>query len=548
MSTSIVLNDNTPTPAPTNGCCASITDQGSPAKISMSINGTAGTGTTNAGSLSTGVSRTTLYYIGVPGEYDGKQVASGTWTVTLHIGNSTITATLDSIYICQANSSGTSLGTIGSSTGIGQSLIKNTSYSFNVTGSAATFGTNEIPIISFQITVSSGLAVTIANTQTITSPTISTPPTQPVPPPDQRIDPLSNFNAHWYEWFLPQKKLPPTASTLPIQAPYQRFDPLTEWPLPPNFNPNWYEWFLPQKKLPPTASTLPIQAPYQRFDPLPDWTLTWQEWFLPRKLTWPSTILPPFPPLVIRNDFEEPGGIFRSVPPPYLAPVPGPVPPSHIIRSDFEQEGLVFKSRLPMMPPVPMHPLQSLILRSDFEEPARFFRVPLLAPPVPGGVPPARIIRFDHVQEAVLWIGKPMPVINPIPVAGGVIPAVIVSYPEGFPFGSSDRPFAGSSWKPTPLPVAPSARQGTLILFLRGPKGTLPVLQQSEPAYTTDSKQMFIGDTGTNICIGGIAAAAPAHTSSSGYPGEYFIDGSGNLYFCYALNSWVKFTGGSTAF
>jgi hypothetical protein len=78
----IVLNDSTPAVSPTSGCCASVSDNGAPVYIEMSVNGSAGSGTPSVGNSNTG---TAWYYVGVSGQYDGQTIQAGTWTVPFNV-------------------------------------------------------------------------------------------------------------------------------------------------------------------------------------------------------------------------------------------------------------------------------------------------------------------------------------------------------------------------------------------------------------------------------------------------------------------------------
>ena len=425
MSTSIVLNDSTPTPAPTNGCCASVTDisgVSSPVKLSMKLSGAAGSATSNL-VLQNSTNNTYLYYIGTSGDYDGTTIQGGTWTIPIKVSSLGSNPTVKSVFVCRANSSGTSLGTIGSTTGLSTALAVGVN-TFTVTGSSVTFSTGDVAIISFQMAASGPGTTVLTHDQTITAPT-STVATPLVPQPQ-----------------------------------------------------------------------------------------------------------------VISSSISEPGSFQKSAPLPFLKPAAGMVPQPHIKVSDFEQGGLFYRQRLPITPPAAMRPVQPFVLRSDDNQPGAFFRQPLLAPPKAGSVPQPHVFLWNEAFPGSFVKTPVLPVINPTRVAGGVPPPRFFEPPQPV--------FEGSFFAAKVLPLAPAARPGILILFYRGPKADLPILQKGEPAWCTDTNQMFVGDGYTNHFVGGMASSVPAHTGSSGYPGEYACDGT-NYYICYALNSWAR-VGVSTAF
>lgn len=84
------------------------------------------------------------------------------------------------------------------------------------------------------------------------------------------------------------------------------------------------------------------------------------------------------------------------------------------------------------------------------------------------------------------------------------------------------------------------ARQGNGALFQMF-AGTSPV-----------DTHVLIYDGAGNATDGGgppaIWVTAPAHHNSTGVAGQAAYDGSGNLYICYATNSWAKFAPTSTSF
>ena len=428
MSLSFVLNDSTPSPAPTNGCCAGVADISgavSPQKISMRLNGAVGSGTTTLNFVSS-TNNTYLYYIGTSGDLDGQTIGAGSWSVPVNVSTAASTVTVKSVYICRANSSGTSLGTIGNSTGLSTNLTAGV-HTFTVTGSQTTFATGDVVIVSFQMGASGTGNVLLTHDQTVTAPAT-------------------------------------------------------------------------------VAST---------------------------GIVWPRAL---------RFDEEPlPGVVYQTRLPPFLKPVAGPVPPPRILRFDEEPfPGLVLSARPPIPPFAPLHPLQPVIVRFDEESfPGAIFRSPLMAPPVPGPVPPPQVVRFDEEPfPGAIFKTPVMPVINPARIAGGVPPPRVYRFDE--------EPFAGAIFKSVIPPPGATAQPGVLILFYRGPKADLPILKKGEPGWCTDTNQLFVGDGFTNHFVGGMASLVPAHTSSPGYPGEYACDGT-NYYICYALNSWAK-VGVSPAF
>lgn len=53
------------------------------------------------------------------------------------------------------------------------------------------------------------------------------------------------------------------------------------------------------------------------------------------------------------------------------------------------------------------------------------------------------------------------------------------------------------------------------LKFRRGPEGTLPVLAVGEPAFTTDTKKLYIGDGTANNFIGPGGAGSNIHTAQA---------------------------------
>lgn len=167
----IVLNDNTPTPAPTNGCCASRSDttaSGGPVKISMQVNGT-GTSTVNILNLINQTDQTCLYYIGQSGDYDGQTIQAGTWTVPVHCTTVSGSPALVECWVMRADSSGNCIATIGNITGQSTALVVGIN-TFSISGSQVTFNTGDVVIISFQLSSSAAGTVRIVHDQTITAP------------------------------------------------------------------------------------------------------------------------------------------------------------------------------------------------------------------------------------------------------------------------------------------------------------------------------------------------------------------------------------------
>lgn len=189
--------------------------------------------------------------------------------------------------------------------------------------------------------------------------------------------------------------------------------------------------------------------------------------------------------------------------------VAGGVPPPQVVRSDFVEPGLIYVAR------------------------------PSAPHPIAGKPPSPYVLRSDSSQEAILWVGKPATVVNPVPIAGPVVQPRVISFPQGFPTGSPDKPFAGVTWQPTTLPVAPYGTPGIRILFNRGPEDHIPIHQMGEPAWTTDTFQMFVGDSFANHFIGGEPVSVPSSSSSPGYPNQWSWDGT-YLYICVSNGLWMR--------
>lgn len=211
----------------------------------------------------------------------------------------------------------------------------------------------------------------------------------------------------------------------------------------------------------------------------------------------------------------------------------GGTPAPIVFSRDWTRRAVVMPGRLPMMPPAPPIPRSTRVARSDYWRAALVYRVPLLAPPVPGGTPKPIVFRRDYRRGAVLWVGRPVPVINPARIAGGVPAPICLIGPRGHR--------RGLFYAPSPIPIEPASHLGDLILFRGGPSTSpnIPPPVAREPLYMTDTNQLFVGDGFNRHFIGGDFVSAPAHSTSTGIAGQRAWDGT-YLYFCIAANSWVR--------
>jgi len=229
---------------------------------------------------------------------------------------------------------------------------------------------------------------------------------------------------------------------------------------------------------------------------------------------------------------DRPQGFIGPLPPP-LIPAAGGAPAPFVLRWDEDRPANVVQARVPIVPPSALRPFTPVVVRWDEERPGLVCLLPLLAPPVPGPAPRPRILASDDDRLPVLWIGRPLPVINPPRIAGGAPPPFVRAFVEP---AASD--LAAVVLRAAPLPLAAAGRPGTLILFKRGPLGTIPTLRQGEPGWMTDTNQLFVGDGFADHYIGGLAGV-PATNTAAGYPGMLATDGT-YLYLCIAANQWKR--------
>jgi hypothetical protein len=107
------------------------------------LGGTAGVTGVSCTNDSTTAEEIHAWFQSSPGELDGLTIAAGNWTVGLNITSAQAAFTYTKCFICHLNSSGTSIGTIGSVTGLGISLGTTGVKTATVSGSQVTFGTSE---------------------------------------------------------------------------------------------------------------------------------------------------------------------------------------------------------------------------------------------------------------------------------------------------------------------------------------------------------------------------------------------------------------------
>jgi hypothetical protein len=95
------------------------------------------------------------------------------------------------------------------------------------------------------------------------------------------------------------------------------------------------------------------------------------------------------------------------------------------------------------------------------------------------------------------------------------------------------------------LNTGPSA--GPLLMGLRNRSAALAPVPATARGDIDFDQILVAARTGNGNQLHTWTTPAPGGHGSTGTPGQIAYDSSGNLYVCYAANSWAKFTG-STSF
>lgn len=218
------------------------------------------------------------------------------------------------------------------------------------------------------------------------------------------------------------------------------------------------------------------------------------------------------------------------------APPRGNVPRPWVIRRDQSRAASVFSVRPPLHAPlaaVAGKPFQPRLVRGNVPAGrAEICRNELrraTPAPIAGGVPRPLVVRRDHPAEGKVFRVQPPPKQLQALTANGVPRPWVVRQ-------DARRPALIYASKL--LPVPPSARPGIYIELKSGPLSSMPILRANEPAFTSDSHQLFVGD-GFDNHLQLSYVAPPAHSSSAGFAGQISWDGS-YFYICVSVNTWLR--------